>query len=286
MRKTLLFSTMLLAATSVWAFGGVGIFGHKSHHSSGVNSIGVHVNGEDNKPNIDIRTCDSKTEELVGTECLPKCAEGLERNTDGSCTVCAGENANVYLSYMDDPCGTETPITGDCKSNKDCKTGEFCNLTNTDEDGSKPNAGTCMLVGEMLGPHNVDGLGLVIKSTSKMTWWAAENWCKAQGKNLIDIADFGCYVDGVLVIAEDPNYWDGGDCLAKDGLEMSPVMMGLINAFGKSAPCWTASTAYSDGKEPVWRIAFNADSGWFDGMDYNDRRNVPNGDGGTFALCK
>ena len=125
MRKILLTTTLIAVttvSTNAWAFGGIvdGITGHKSHHS-GVSSIGVHYNGKDDKPNIDIRTCDSETEELVGSECLPKCPEGLERNTDNSCSVCAGENANVYLSYMDDPCGTETPMNQTpCETDADC----------------------------------------------------------------------------------------------------------------------------------------------------------------------
>ena len=50
MRKTLLFTTMLLVATSVWAFGG--LLGRSSsgrnatEYKGGVSSIGVHINGE------------------------------------------------------------------------------------------------------------------------------------------------------------------------------------------------------------------------------------------------
>ena len=75
MKRLFLTTTLLVAAgvaTNAWAFGGLldGITGHKSH-SGGVNAIGVHIDGEGGA-NIDIRTCDSETEELVGTECCLK----------------------------------------------------------------------------------------------------------------------------------------------------------------------------------------------------------------------
>ena len=131
MKKTLLIGTILLATTSALAFSGMidRITGNKSnHHSGGVNAIGVHVDENSTKPaDIDIRSCDSETEELVGSECLPKCPDGIERNTDNSCSVCAGENANVYLSYMDAPCGTETPM-----ERKECETGTDCWERGTD----------------------------------------------------------------------------------------------------------------------------------------------------------
>ena len=166
MNKILLFGTALLMATSVLAFGG----GGKSRKSSvyrgvGVDSVDVHINGKGGA-----------------------CAAGVLEDRFGKCTVCA--NGNVYLSYKEDPCGTETIFDG-CKSNEDCNEGEYCNL-----DGSnceQPNTGTCTAIGDVLGPVNIEGLGEVINKYERMSWWSADNWCKAQGKSLIDVAEFNCY---------------------------------------------------------------------------------------------
>ena len=286
-----------MISTSVWAFGGVGIFGHKSHHSSGVSSIGVHYNGTDNKPNIDIRSCDSETEELVGSECLPKCPDGLERNTDNSCTIC--KNKNVYLSYMDDPCGTETPMNqqecevgsdcwwgqgGDtccvngkcragvynanddlfvcpeidkiaCKSNADCKVGEFCNITST-ECNDMPSLGTCTTLGEYVEPEEeIIGLGKVRGSTITLSWWGAENWCKAQGLRLISIEEFKCYDTGTNTLISELSTLNGSVCCAGNGTSCdavddwylddnkenySVILYELYKTFGAQA-FWTAS---------------------------------------------
>ena len=98
------------------------------------------------------------------------------RNT-GICT-----NGNVYLSYMDDPCATETPMTGDCIKNSDCAGNEFCDLTGSSTE--KPDSGVCTTLYEgtpiddfLIGP--------------KMTWWSAENWCEAHDMNLVNISAFG-----------------------------------------------------------------------------------------------
>ena len=87
MKKTLLLSTILLAATSAFAFGGIFGGGHKSHPSSGVDSIGVHYNGKDNKPNIDIRSCDSETEELIGSECCLKTSVYIDNDETKCCST-------------------------------------------------------------------------------------------------------------------------------------------------------------------------------------------------------
>ena len=104
MRKLFLLGTMLGVASAALAFGGMFNHGSKSTtYKGGVDAIGVHFGGE--------KSTDSPV--------LEPCPEGLEHNSDGSCTVCA--NGNVYLSYNDDPCGTETPMNQTpCESDDDC----------------------------------------------------------------------------------------------------------------------------------------------------------------------
>ena len=323
MKKILLFGTMLGMATTALAFGGVFSHGNKSTtYKGGVDAIGVHINGKD-KANIDIRTCDSETEELVGTECLPKCPKGIERNTDNSCTVCA--NGNVYLSFnKGNECGTETPMnqtpcetgsdcgdgmgdtsccdatthtcksgnyyynedTGEegytcveanekvCKSNKDCGSGEYCNLTSEGWDCDKPNTGTCTPIAE--GDYTdatVTGLGSVRKSNGYMTWWAAENWCKAQGMRLATIEEFQVYkttdenVVATEQLAEGADTWsygcaEGKKCGSWDTSPYNAMWSG--NTLNEEAG--DADGLYKDRYSPVLislREQFNRNHFWF-----------------------
>ena len=53
--------------------------------------------------------CDSTQDQCV-------CDEGLQFNTDNTCTVC--KNGNVYLSYMDDPSGMVIDGFAGCKATR------------------------------------------------------------------------------------------------------------------------------------------------------------------------
>ena len=101
MRKTLLLGTILFVATSAWALGGF-FGGHKSHNYSGVDAVGVHYNGDDKKPDINIRGCDSKTEELLGTECCPKT---LVYEDGGVSKCCSMEGYEVKDGKCKKQCG-------------------------------------------------------------------------------------------------------------------------------------------------------------------------------------
>ncbi len=93
------------------------------------------------------------------------------------------ENGNVYLSYMTDPCATETPQDMQCRKNSDCENGYFCNLTSSDS-ALKPDAGVCnkLISGQKLGSY--------LKGP-QLTWWGAQNWCKAHGMNLTSLSELG-----------------------------------------------------------------------------------------------
>lgn len=300
MRKFLLLSTIFVASTAL-AFGGIGIGGKSSSHKAGVDAIGIHIDPNGKKADIDI---------------LDPCPDGLERNTDGSCTVCA--NGNVYLSYMtklDDPvgpCDTDTPMnqipcdtSNDCydgqgndtccdtvthtcraalpysnpdkpwmllyacpaidktacKKNSDCASGEYCHLMNMHEGCDMPDTGTCMDIGEA----NVDWEDKTVAewayplriSQKKLPWWAADNWCKAQGMNLINISKFECYENesNNLVTAGSEYYggccssgascsWDGNWYLTGNSTNYSSVLCSLRDQLGNTS-VWTASN-YGD----------------------------------------
>ncbi len=192
MNKVLLFGTALLMATSVLAFGG----GGKSRKSSvyrgvGVDSVDVHINGKGGA-----------------------CAAGVLEDRFGKCTVCA--NGNVYLSYEEDPCGTETSVTG-CVSNVQCGENEYCNLTGSNCE--QPDTGVCSPLNENDIKTTFDD-GCIISQDS-FSYWAAENWCAARGKQLIGLEDIGIdpsSVSGVII--------NGETCQESSGchLDWQPVL--------------------------------------------------------------
>ncbi len=195
----LILSTVVMFNASVFAFSGSGKHRDREHewYRSGVDSIGVHVNENDH---ADVIIC-KDDEELVNDKCLKKCDdEGLQHDTDGTCTVCV--NGNVYLSYMEDPCGTQTPHKGDpnmdCVSNRDCGDGEYCALTTSQTPCYSsicvPTKGICTSVVAQEIPETSTSIypkgSFMVSTTDDLSWWSAENFCKAQNRHLIKASDF------------------------------------------------------------------------------------------------
>lgn len=92
-----------------------------------------------------------------------------------------------------------------CKKNSDCKNGEFCNITkeiieNTDYTQYAPNTGSCTPL-DTGTPSTAAGnfaTGQFLIGPS-LTWWGAENWCKAHGRDVVSLSDLGItggYEDG------------------------------------------------------------------------------------------
>jgi len=289
---------LLLASTSAFAFGGGGGGRTRRFYErhGGVDAIGVHIH--DGGKQADINVC-ADDEELVGDECLKKCGEGLERNTDNTCTVCT--NGNVYLSYNTDPCGTASPmqtctngsdcwfglgddaccdtITHTCKvaspiyshaqtiascpttndkqctSNKNCANGEYCHIMNSMFASCEaPDIGTCLPIGEY-ADTSVAGLGAIRRSNTAMTWWAAENWCKAQEKSLLDISKFECYKSDTTTRIENKDDFAGGCCASGQSCsfdsfwyidtkrsQYSNILQALESTFGHDSAFWTLSS--------------------------------------------
>jgi len=140
-----------------------------------VDAIGIHIDPNGKRADIDIVDGDSQEE---------VCADGIMKDRFGHCNIC--ENENVYLSYMDDPCGTATEVTG-CVSNADCEANEYCALSNGSHECAKPDVGNCLPLTDGINYlyHGTEFLG----NSAHLEWWAADNWCKAHGKQLVTFND-------------------------------------------------------------------------------------------------
>ena len=218
---------------------------YKASNPQGVSSINVHMCNSLECPPVRIveGKCDKEHMSMHWGVCV--CNEGyVEKNgacvepTDEDVGICG--NGNVYLSYMSDPCATETPMTGrtctsdndceggswtdntgccdttlnkckawiyhkddngeeiftcpkennrSCKKNSDCNGEEFCNLVSTKWNCEKPDTGTCTPIGISTPYTYINETNKTFWAGSdNLTWWAAENWCKAQGKTLVSYA--------------------------------------------------------------------------------------------------
>ena len=134
-----------------------------------------------------LEECEGGQERDANNVCQDPCPEGISRSTrDGTCSIC--DNGNVHLSYMDDPC--QYPVSG-CTSNDECAEGQYCKLTGYECE--YPEEGVCEDIGE---PNEApltlnDQTRAIYYIKSAKSYWAAENWCKAQGKRMPSLADFG-----------------------------------------------------------------------------------------------
>jgi len=290
---------LLLASTSAFAFGGGGGGQGRTHkwYRHGVDSIGVHIGGDGG---ADIITC-KDDEELIDGKCLKKCGEGLERNTDNTCTVCT--NGNVYLSYNADPCGTTTPMneaaTGcectnadgkcvsfeydsgwnmicaasdatPCKSNKDCASTEYCALTNSQWACNQPDVGTCMPLTD--GVSYTYNNKTFLRSDNNMTWWSAENWCKAKGKQLVSLASTGINKDNLGDYFNN-NGWCCDDC-GGDEYKCENVNWDALRTVFESDAYWWTRDNYDSCD--TFSVAL-----YFGGVSYNYRDYYD-----FFALCE
>ena len=185
MRKTLLFSTILLAATSVWAFGGVFGGGHKSHHSSGVSSIGVHIdaNGDNTTPDITLvepecnvdEDCDpnARFQTCVNGVCENVCGVGFYNADFGDYSSCAPTKCCFPVS------------SGNCSKNADCSSGEYCAI-----EQEETLIGSCQSIADNILPVSWHGQSFV-RTKEQMSWWSVDNFCRAQGRHMVHLKDLG-----------------------------------------------------------------------------------------------
>ena len=124
------------------------------------------------------------------------CFQGscLENIDTGRCL-----NGNVFLSYAQNPCSTETPKNMECTKNSDCKNGQFCKfyaeVTERNPSGEITSS-ICSDLGNtrlsLASGNFTQGQFLI---GPLLNWWSAENWCKAHKKRLATLSDLECDYD-------------------------------------------------------------------------------------------
>ncbi len=120
--------------------------------------------------------------------CLEPCDSDLLRDRNGTCTVC--QNGNVYLSYNEQPCDTETAVDG-CVSNLDCDENQYCHFQS--EGCYAPDRGTCLPLGNGTW-HYYNGKSFLLSPIIHSpwhTWWSSEAWCKAKGLEMVTLDSLG-----------------------------------------------------------------------------------------------
>lgn len=209
--------------------------------------------------------------------------------------VCCDHDPQNYAGYHET--GFKVCWNGEtaCKTNAECGDGEYCNLVNDGDPWTcnYPNQGTCEEIGGG-SPAAIEGLGEVVKSDNYMTWWAADNWCKAQGMRLVTIEEIGCHYSGTNnPIEEGAGQW--GYCCKGGGAECdywydhwdwsartmddteddySPVIVELAKAYGNNHWLWTSSDFSPNSSCDAFTVSLNR------GAVRHNRRN-----NGRYALC-
>jgi len=224
--------------------------------------------------------------QVAGDICCPSDKKGYcaAKDSTGKCTnygCCPGEVSEGEGVNNADIC-LHTDFSG-CRTNAECSGSGYCLLTanrnngNWDEWRKFPRQGSCE-DSEDYTPLHIDGLGDVIVSNNDMPWWAAVNYCKANNKELVDIADIGCYIIGQKLITEYSGMpydaggtWEWGCCAKGQGCwnewhegwynqapeRYSPVMRSLNEQLGNDyITLWTASMPqdYNDGQAYCFNI--------------------------------
>ena len=153
------------------------------------------------------------------------------------------EAGKIYVSYMDPPCQT-APANIGCTKNSDCASDEYCKIVGTwQNDCSVITGGTCeTLDAGTPKTYTHDRTTKELLLGEFMSWWAAENWCKAHHKSLVQASTLGCTVSGT-----------SGSCPSEAYSDMSSAELGYYY--------WTADS-YDSCK--AWYV-FLGDEGFIGG---------------------
>ena len=121
---------------------------------------------------------------ITGACCEPN--EVCTANGDVNMT---GTNAARCVTASDE--GSECTVNDDCKNlYGDAK--PWCTYTVTN---FVPTKGTCKALGNYV-TMTIHGLGEVVASMTYGNWFNARSWCEAKGMHLINVEQFGVYING------------------------------------------------------------------------------------------
>ena len=252
MKKTLILSTILGISLSAWAFSGGGS-GHAAkwyERRQGVDSVGVHMNGN-SQVNIDFNG-----NELELNNCSPACTSEQE---------CVDELCITKAFAGDNSCAKNSDCNGKIVGETTCADGVcYCNVSADTKDTSQQTAcfsgfaGTCALISEGTAPT-----GTTYKvSSAPMTWWSAVNFCKALNRTLVSLADVGCEGDGETPVFSDslknsgyPSaFWSTNGSISKKittGNNTCAVFRVYVNAWRvDEATRWSTSNIYALCRQP------------------------------------
>jgi type II secretory pathway pseudopilin PulG len=188
----------------------------------------VACNGHGYKDSNDDCVCDPG---YSGTDCA------TEACTTG--TYC-GSGATKECCATDEVCTTSGDVAGTCvKNSSGCTTNGscigqtvgattctsencYCKLETTDYDCSAPNKGTCTTLDAdrettYTDPNDTTKTKTFLVSSGGMSWWAADNWCKAHDMKLVSYNTahnlFDCDKDNYSCTWSKfttSSYWDNG----------------------------------------------------------------------------
>jgi len=107
-------------------------------------------------------------------------------------------DTNIMVFYFGDTtdlCNPKEDGYTPCTTNADCCGGEFCAFENptghNDEEKGKGQCTDLLDFSETEAKTMLDGRTW-IRSVNPMTWWSAQNWCTALGKQPATRIDLGC----------------------------------------------------------------------------------------------
>ena len=168
-----------------------------------------------------------------------------------------------------------------CTSNADCGgtgSGWFCqiyydkdinlngSMNNTNTNCYKNLTGKCAVVkdkarisSEKWAILTQAGFSATFLKGQPLNWWSAKNWCLAQGKQLIDVAQIGCYHGNTLL----QNGGSGSSCCKAPGNGCSPTKWQTSIWNGNSVvPGQAEEVAKFSDKLVALRKVFGAVSFW------------------------
>ena len=152
--------------------------------------------GNDLNKDVDTGVCENGNPYLsfmvgFGDDPCKTQLSGVSCSSDADCTDgCCHLEKKICIArdIYDENTDTYSCPQFNCIKNSDCANGEFCNLkSHMTEEPLAPAYGTCQSIGEVKEAVFEDsGETYYYSIDLELSWWGAENWCKAQGLSMTE----------------------------------------------------------------------------------------------------